>query len=180
MAEDKQTPEVPTPAAPAPQLNMADFASMIGAAVSKSVAEANPKKETFGHYTKRINAGRSKLTRECFQNGFRLENENLSNKAIDLLNTISHTGRYINRLVEVIVRDEGAEEAVEIRYNNKTADQRAEIRGHIRSTEEMLQMIVDAQVIEKAEYAAQGEKKTARRHFGDTKGYREAKERAEV
>lgn len=175
MAADKTTPhddspEIDTPTTPPPgMINMTDFAAAIGASVSAAMEKANPKKETFGAYTRRVNAGKHKLLRETMQNGARVDGNVLSNTEIDLLNALDRTGRYINRLVEVIVRDEGTEETVEIRYNNKTRDQMFELRGYIRSFTDMLQQIVEAQAAENAaEEEHQMERVTRPRpKFGD-------------
>jgi hypothetical protein len=103
------------------------------------------------------------LTRKCFQNGFPLNPDQMSNKEIDLLNAIDRSGRYIDRLVEVILADEGAEEVVYIRYRNKTEDQRNAIRSHIRTLDDMLGQIVAAQQSAEADLLAEGKPKNRRR-----------------
>lgn len=92
-----------------------------------------------------IAAEAHKLTRVCYQNGFPLNEAQMSNQEIDLLNAIDRSGRYINRLVEVIIADEGTEEIVYIRYRNKTEDQRNALREHFSKLVGMLQLIVNAQ-----------------------------------
>lgn len=166
--------------APTTPSNMQDFASIIGAAVAQGIAANTPKKTTFGQYVARQNRGRSKLTRECYQNGFRMEASSLSNDEIDLLNKIDRTGRYINRMVEVIIQDAGTDEIVEIRFSNKTSDQRFELKGFVRNFLDMLQQITAAQAEERKEDEEKLERKQARRHFGDNKAFREASAKAGV
>ncbi len=103
------------------------------------------------------------LTRTCYQNGFLLREEQLSNREIILLNKLDRSGRYIDRLVEVILRDEGSEDVIEIRYRNKTPDQRNDIVRHCRSLEDMLTQIIAAQDVAEAELVATGRPQTRRR-----------------
>lgn len=82
-----------------------------------------------------------KLRRKAYQNGYRLNPNTLSNTEIDGLNKI-RGGRYLNRTVEVIVRDQGASnEAVELRYSNKTFDQRMALKNEFRSLAEAVELI---------------------------------------
>lgn len=167
-----------TPAAPpAGMVSMDALANAIGASVASALEsrDSKTKKVTFGEYTRRMNAGKSKFTREYYQNGFKLSAVDLDNVTIDALNRISRTGRYIDRKVEVIVRDEGADSVVEIRYANKTADQRMELRGNIRSFTDLVQQIVVAQDIENAAEAAQKRPAVVPRSFGDSKASRDAR-----
>lgn len=154
---------------------MQDFATLLGNAVAEGMTKNQPKKKTFGQYTRERNAGRLKLTRTCFQNGFHLDEMNLSNKEIQGLNGIDHTGRYLDRFVQIIVREEGADAVVEIRYPCKSQDQRNEAATRFRSLEHLLEQVTAAQDIERAEAAEVEEHKVAaRRKFGDTKAYRDA------
>lgn len=169
MAENTTTPT--------PQLDMATFAGMIGSAVSEAVAKATPKKVTFGQYIARQNAGRSKLTRECWQNGTIMDAGVMSNEEISLLNKIDRSGRYIDRLVEVILRENGADEVVELRFSNKTAAA-FELKGRARNLEHMLEQIVAAQAIERQTDEEKSDRHASRRHFGDNKAFREAAAKA--
>jgi len=193
MAKDKTTeivdpeaiPEVPnTP--PAGMVNLNDLAGAIGASVAQALAsQAPPRKMTFGEYQRRANAGRKKLTREVFQNGFRLGgpgsvDNSLTNEQILLLNQITHTGRYINRLVEVILNVDEAEPVLNIRYNNRSKDQALTLRGHIRNFTDMLQQIVADQIEEDKETEErEGRKREVReRSFGNGKATQEARAKA--
>lgn len=158
-------PEQPsTPATPAPgTVNMADFAAMIGQQVAAGIAATQPaKRETFGQYLKRVNKGRSKLRRLSWENGVLLSESVLSNREIDLLNAISHTGRYVNRMVEVIVREDGADEVVEIRWNMKR-DARFELKSEAKNFCAILEQVATAQAEERELAEEKDERAAARR-----------------
>lgn len=173
MATDTQTPETPSSVEGA-----AAFAKMIGAAVAQANSEANPRKMTFGEYQRRLAKGRSVLRRPFFENGALIPATQLTNAEIDLLNQITHTGRYLDRNIEVILRNENLDESVEVRYNNATHDQQNVIYRLVRSFEDMLTQIVTAQKAEDAELEEQAMDKATRprRSFGDTKAFRDAKQ----
>ncbi len=145
---------------------MADFAKMLGAAVAQGVASAMPAqpvaKMTFGQYMKRLNAGRPKMRRPYFENGIHQEGNVLSNTEINLLNQIDRTGRYINRLVEVIVRQDGADEVLELRWNTKR-DAMFELKGYARNFEDILRQVVEAQAAERDADEAREDRAAARR-----------------
>ena len=147
----------------------------------REVLGMNRKKVTYGEYTRNRNKNRPKLRRESYQNDARIEPDSLSIAEISLLNRITHSGRYIDRKVEVVINTDSAEEVVYIRWHNRTADQRSDLKGLAPSFENILQQIVTAQEAEKATAVAKKEEKEAtRRHFGDNKAYRDAKEHAEA
>lgn len=177
-AEDTDTATAPPPG----MVNMNDLANAIGASVASALEsrDSKGKKVTFGEYNRKRNAGKAKLSRDYFQNGFKLNAEDLSNEQIDLLNRVSRSGRYIDRKVELIVRDEGAETVVEIRYANKTADQRMALRENIRNFTDLLKQVVDAQDAENAEEAARYKPAPIPRSFGDSKASRDARAAAGV
>lgn len=161
-------------------------AELTGAAIAAGLAANAPKpKVTFGRYTELRNAGKPKLKRATRQNGFWLEEDRLTKDEIHLLNQISHTGRYINRIVEVIVHDEGAEATVDLRYHDASADQRMANAKHWSDLTSLLTQIVDAQALENAEQQeldkerADRKARAARSSF-DSKATREAREKAGV
>jgi hypothetical protein len=151
---------------PTATFTMADFAKMLGAAVAQGVAQAMPaqpaQRMTFGQYMKRLNAGRPKMRRPYFENGIHQEGLVLSNTEIDLLNQITRTGRYINRLVEVIVRQEGADEILEMRWNTKR-DAIFELKGYARNFEDICRQVVEAQKAEQEADDAREDRAHARR-----------------
>lgn len=162
---------------------------VIGVAVAEGTAKASRKRQPFALYDPKTpwhpdKSKTLKLRRVCYQNGVFLFADKLSNTEIDLLNRITHSGRYVDRLVEVVVDQSGADEAVDIRYNNKTHDQANELRGKARSLVEMLQMIVADQEDEDKDMAEREGKRTPtqaqRRHFGDTAASREARQSAGI
>ena len=151
------------------------FATALAAAIS---ASQGPKKVTFGEYTRRPSIGHPlgpkgpQFTREYFQNGFRLEWPTTPDVQIELLNKIDRSGRYFDRKVEVLVREDGVNESsVDIRFSNQTADQRFLLTGYFKTFTDMLQQIIAFQTAEDAEEDAQP---VVRKTFGNTKAYREA------
>jgi hypothetical protein len=153
-------------------------AEATGAAVTAAmgpiveILKANtPKpKITVGAYL-RQHARAVTLNRLCVQNGTPMRLEQLTDREVRLLNQITHSGRYLNRVVEVIVREEGAEdETVELRWKCKSADDRNESGKEWRDLADMLDKIVTAQ----AEERAKPEPKRRSPYFG-SKAYREAK-----
>lgn len=167
--------------------NSPDFTAMgesIGAAVAAGMPKAAPRKVTFGEYQKRVHSvmhpdpnfpNGPAMTRNYWVNGDRLMQGTATDLEINLLNKITHSGRYINRLVEVMC---GSDE-VRIHWNTKTPDQRFEAAQHWRNFEDMARQIVDAQVIEDREEEALHEEKLARRRtFGNSKATREAEAKA--
>jgi hypothetical protein len=145
-------PGLPAGVDPNAQFTMAEFAKMLGQAVAQGVSQAMParpaERMTFGQYQKRLNLGRSKMRRPYFENGIHQEGLVLSNIEIDLLNQIDRTGRYINRMVECIVRNEGADEVLELRWNTKR-DAAFELKGLARNFEDIVRQIVEAQRLER-------------------------------
>lgn len=158
---------------------MSMFADKITSGITAGINEARPKKVAMGQYDPKSpfqpNKKLSKrLVRASYQNGTRLNPAQLYNSEIELLNRISRSGRYINRLIEVIVRQDGADETVEIRYKNKTIDERMEHRGAYNSLRDMLEKIVaeqDALIAEEVGH------KEARKMFSSA-ATREAREKA--
>lgn len=174
-------------------LSPEQLATAIGDAVGKALAANGPRRRlTFGEYKNRggYNAFHpTKATEKTLnprrmysQNGFNLHNDSLHDKEIELLNKITHSGRYINRIVEVIVSQNGADqEVVEIRFPCKTPDQRIEMKGLARNFIDMLEQITTTQNEEREEAEVVEEaKKEQRRKFGEGKASREAREKAGV
>ncbi len=140
---------------------------MSGAELGKAIADgiaagaaasAPPRKITFGEYQRRpdpvyhpLGKQGPQMKRPYFQNGVKIEYASTYDKEIALLNRITHSGRYINRLVEVVVSQEGADDTVDIRFNNKTPDMQMELKGYCRNFVDMLEQIVDAQEMEDLE-----------------------------
>ena len=152
-----------------------DYDAM-GLALAQGIASQTRKFVSFGEYIIRPHSpfhpdGPSKvMTRQYYQNGVRLLDHTIHDKEIVLLNQITHSGRYCGRMVEVIVKDDGGDgEIIDIRFSNKTADQRLELRGQVRDFEDMLKQIIEAQKEERAEAEARDERAAVRRKFGSSK-----------
>lgn len=162
---------------------LAAFSNQISTNLGQQIAEginaARPKKVTAGQYDPKTpfhpNKKRAKkLLRPFYQNGTRLSPTRMFDREIELANQIVRSGRYINRLIEVIVRQDGADEVVELRYKNRTIDDRMEHKGAYRDLTDMLQKIVDEQ---NAALAEEGQIREARKSF-NTAATREARARA--
>ena len=119
----------------------------------------------------------SRLTRPVFQNNTRLMDAQLFDREIDLLNQIVRSGRYINRLIEVVVTADGAEEIVYISYKNKTFDDRMEHRGAYRDLTDMFQKIVAEQNEVLAQEGLLREERKAKRESFSSAATREARAR---
>lgn len=130
----------------------------IAQGITEGLAALQPRKVSFGEYQRRHRKP-VKLLRECFDNGLRISEDVLSVEEITLCNQITRSGRYIDRKVEVIVRNEGrpiGDTVLEIRYSNKSADQRFENARLWRDFADMLKKILTEQ--EAAEVAENEEK----------------------
>jgi hypothetical protein len=167
---------------------MTMFTEAMRAQTDALVAAQGQKKIGIGEYDPKtfvqpVKALAHKLTRQCWQNGFLMDPDQLDNVTIDALNQITRSGRYLDRLVEVIVREDGADETVELRYANRSSDQRNAIKGVAKSIGDMLTQIVAAQQAEDALLIAAGETRSRRALFGgpaDAAGLRAARARKEA
>jgi hypothetical protein len=73
-----------------------------------------------------------------FQNGARLNPIMLSNEEMDLINQLK-PGRYAKRRIEVVRR---RDKSIDIRYPNRTIEQRLELKGVARNLTELLKVIL--------------------------------------
>lgn len=146
-------------------------------AIAKGISASTRRKVTFGEYeaNKRTSfhpdpLNRKQLSRPYFQNGGAINFNTVFDEEVELLNRITHSGRYIDRLVEVSVRDSGGgEETVHITYNNKK-DKISELMDHVERKrgdkskfQAILRMIVEAQEMEDLEREEQRATLAARR-----------------
>ena len=83
-----------------------------------------------------------RLRGSLYQNGILCNEDQMYDAEITLANQINTSGRYINRLVEVILSDDAGVRVVLIKYPDKTIDQRMENKNHWRSFQELLEIIV--------------------------------------
>lgn len=156
-----------------------NLGAVIGDAVAAGMTKNQRPKITIGQYIARLKAGRPEMLRRFFQNNVEMlpGDWRVSNAEIMLLNQITRTGRYINRLVEVVIGQDGADEVVYFRYNNRKPDhQFALMAAGVRDFATMLQMIVDAQKIENDLEDVDREHRGAapRRVFGNSRNTRAA------
>jgi hypothetical protein len=157
----------------------------IGNAVAKGIAANTRRKITFGEYQARGGISqyhpdpskKVKMNRDYFNNGRLIEYATAYDREIELLNQITHSGRYIDRLVEVVVTQNGSEEVVDIRFSNKTQFA-FELKGKARDFTDMLEQIVAAQKIEREEREEFENNRSNRRHFGAGKASTEARAKA--
>ncbi len=169
--------------------NTPDFSELgksIGSAVAAGMPAPPPRKVTFGEYQKRVHSSTHPdpkfpngplLNKECWINGDRAVTTSLNDREINFLNKLTHSGRYLDRLVEVIV----GQDEIRIHWNNKTADQRFELGKHAKSFEDLMSQIIAVQVEEdKEEEVIQEEKLARRRTFGQSKATRDAIAKAEA
>lgn len=86
-----------------------------------------------------------RLKGDVYHNGIKLNEDQLYDDEIVNLNNIKRSGRYIDRLVEVIVSDDAGVRVVLIKHPDRTIDQRMDNKGHWRSLRELLKLIVEEQ-----------------------------------
>ena len=79
-----------------------------------------------------------------YQNDRKINGDFLTNDEISLLNKIK-PGRYNDRKWEVIVRDEGQEKTLEMRYSNKSQDDKIDLAQKAPSLTAMLNLIIAEQ-----------------------------------
>lgn len=133
--------------------------------IAQTIAANQPKRKvTIGDYNPKSVLhpdgikNTPKLTRKCYQNGVELHEDTLKDSEIRLLNRITHSGRYIDRKVEVFLQQNGSTDDVHIRYNNKR-DAMFELREFVRNFEDMLTQVIAGQEAE-----VEQDKTYARRH----------------
>ena len=158
-----------------PQFSMEELGQTIGDAVALGIGKTTRRKVTFGEYQltghspfhpKPI-AETPTLRRRCWQNGIWMVPTTLFDREIVLLNQITHSGRYVNRLVEVILRNEGADEEIDVRFPNKGIDDQLMMKGYAKNFVDMLEQIAVAQTEDRAEKEEQeaGKKARPRQYF---------------
>lgn len=125
MSNDKQETSVSPTATLTPDA-LAGFAKMLADAIAGAMPKQRAKitigeyQATRGNHYHPDKAKEVKTTRVCYNNGAVIQHETTYDAENALLNRITHSGRYLDRLVEVTVRQEGGGvEEVHITYNNK-------------------------------------------------------------
>lgn len=136
-----------------PQNNTAGIGAEIARAIREGMAANSPRRKvTIGEYDpktafhpNKASASHFRPNRKYYQNGGWIDEVTAFDREVDLLNQITHSGRYIDRIVEVVVAQNGSEESVDIRYNNRNIDQRLTNSTKWRNFTDMLEQIVTAQ-----------------------------------
>lgn len=128
-----------------------ELARVIGEGIAQGLNAVRPQKVPFGRYDPKTpfhpdRTKTPKLTRDCFQNGIKMDPALLHDAEILLLNQIRRSGRYVDRMVEVTLRDEGTDPVVEIRFKDTTIDDRMEFRGKVRNMLDLLEKVIAEQV----------------------------------
>jgi hypothetical protein len=183
IAEALQAREDEKPMAPPPGM---ELAQAIGDAVALGLEKNNPKKVTFGQYLKRgtknhpLGLASPKFSRQYFQNGHEVPYDAVPDEDVLLLNSLTHSGRYLDRKVEVILRDTGGDtQSLEFRYRNGSIDDRMDLKGLFKSFHDLVYQIAAAQAEERRE-DEETPKRVVRRPFGNGKNTRAAEDAAGV
>lgn len=185
--DDAETPATEANSEAPVNLTQAQFAKALGDAVAEGMAKnQGPRKITFGEYARngatpfhpKGQSGMPKPSRVYMQNGWPMPLAQVHDDEIRLLNRITHSGRYLERKVEVIVNTDTADESVDIRFSNTLAHA-FELKGLARNFKDMLQQIVDAQEMEDLELEERNEQKGKGRVFGSSKTSQTARNAAQ-
>jgi hypothetical protein len=114
------------------------MADRIAEGVAKGIAQSAPKKVSFARYDPKTSWQKDtpkklmpKLKRPCFQNGQMMDDGKMTAEEINLMNGLDTPGRFIDRRVEVIIREDGTQKVVELRYSD-TVNQMMELRDKVR------------------------------------------------
>lgn len=178
---DTNTPGAPT------GFTMEDFSRMLSEGIAAGIAKTQRNKVTFGQYDPRtsfhpVKKDAPKFTRKYFQNGVEISWDTTHDREVLLLNRITHAGRYLDRKVEVVLIEDGSDYMVDIRYNNRTTDDRSVLKGLARDLTDMLTQIVTAQEAEdrdaEDDKLERATRPAGRRTFGNSKATQDALARA--
>jgi hypothetical protein len=137
-----------------PQIQISDEAiGKLAGAISSGIVQSQPaKKIEITDYKVKTpwnpegNTKRPTLSRQTLQNGYEVSEHFLTDEEIRLFNELK-PGRYLNRKIEVIVRESenGSADTVDLRYPNKTIDQRYDLKALASNLEDLLRKIIAEQ-----------------------------------
>lgn len=125
-------------------LNSKELADAIVAAVN---AAQGPRQIKIGEYMRDRSPHRHKpaLARKFFQNGIMLDREQLSKDAIEMLNVLK-PGMYCDGTFRVVPTQDGTKlSALDIRYDNKSIDERMNLKANYPTFEHMLAAMLKEQ-----------------------------------
>lgn len=130
----------------------ASLEDRIADGIARGLASVSPKKVTFGRYDPKtpfhpVRIQTPKLLRPSFQNGRMMNAEMLHDAEIKLLNQIHRPGRYLDRNIEVVISEDGSESVLDLRYRDKSVDDRFFMKGLFRNLQDLLEQIVKEQAV---------------------------------
>lgn len=173
----------------APMFDVDKLGQVIGKSVSDGIATSTRRKVTFGEYIARGGSSvmhplpaalTPHLKRMCYQNHCMIQENTATDEEITLLNQITHGGRYVDRNVEVIFRQNGSQEEIDIVYPDNDINDRMTMKGYFRTFPELLKLILVAQKDEREEAEANEQaRREIRRRFGNNQATREAEARVQ-
>lgn len=146
MIDEQIDPDTQDDETPSENVNTSQLANAIVQAVT---AANGPRKVSFDEYDRTINNHRNKpaLTRTYFQNGIRLQRDQLTADAINMLNSL-RPGSYADGLFQVVAVQDGIKHsALDIRYQNKTIDERMQMKSAYPTFEHMLAAMLREQTV---------------------------------
>jgi len=126
-----------------------DVSMLAGAIVQAVNAAQGPRKPTLSEYLTQRSVHRDKpqLTRRVYQNGMLLTRRQLTADAIHMLNEI-RPGIYADGMLQVVPLREGATSmSFDIRYQNKSVDDRMAVKAKFQTFEHMLAAILREQSV---------------------------------
>jgi hypothetical protein len=127
-----------------PALSGSSVKALADAIVSAVNDNRGPRKVTLEEYNRTTDAHRHKpaLARKYYQNGIMLQREQLSADAINMLNALQ-PGLYCGGVLSVVPTQDGTKmSALDIRYTNKSVDDRMAIKDQFRDFEGMLKAML--------------------------------------
>lgn len=132
--------------------DLAAFGKSIADGIATGFKATTRPKVSIGEYQAR-HRRKVRLNKEVYQNGGLVRLENISDAEVGWLNRLHRPGRYINRKVEVIVKNDDPDNiVVYLRYSDRAPDQRFENAKHFKDFEELVKKIVlEQDVIEENE-----------------------------
>lgn len=169
-------------------LDMAELGKAIGDAVSEGIERKTRRKVSFGEYMERGGSSvmhpkpasqTPTLKRNCYQNHFPIHHDNVTDRDIELLNQLTHGGRYFDRFVEVRFNNNGAGDEIDIVYPDKDVTDRFKQKDYWDSFTDLLEQLNVLQAAERSEAESlEEERRERRRKFGQGKNTRAAEEKA--
>jgi len=130
----------PDPALEAPAAAGVDISALAKAIVGAVNDAHGPRKVGFSEYmrTRSVHRNKPLLARKCFQNGIQLMRDQLTADAIEMLNVVQ-PGSYFDGFIIVAAIQAGNKmSGIDIRYANKSVDQRMEFKSRFQSFEHLL------------------------------------------